>query len=232
MALSALDIQNKTFQKKKFGGFDQDEVDDFLTHVVRDYEELSQKNRELTKDLKHAKEKLGYFDELKDSLNESIIVAQDTANKVKANASNEADVIVKTAETKADQILILAKKKAEELLEEAANNAKNLAVETEDLKKKTRGFHQRLSLMLESQLQTVKTTEWDELLQPFSNSVEDHQEALKAIIQDVEKEQTAPSVEEAATPSGEPVGEPEEQAQSEETSEQSVPAQDSEASAE
>ena len=44
---------------------------------------LFKKNRELEKSLKHAEEKLEYFNELKDALNQSIIVAQDTADKVK-----------------------------------------------------------------------------------------------------------------------------------------------------
>ena len=58
--------------------------------IVRDYEEAVQRNRELEKSLKHAEEKLEYFNELKDALNQSIIVAQDTADKVKqAQAKNQ-----------------------------------------------------------------------------------------------------------------------------------------------
>ena len=82
MALTPLDINNKTFAVK-MRGYNQDEVDDFLDIVGRDYEELLQKNREMEKALKHAEEKLEYFNELKDALNQSIIVAQDTADKVK-----------------------------------------------------------------------------------------------------------------------------------------------------
>ncbi|SJZ61886.1 cell division initiation protein [Pilibacter termitis] len=200
MTLTSLDIQNKTFQKKKFGGFDPDEVDDFLDQIVHDYEDVIQKNRELEKDLKHSREKLGYFDELKDSLNESIIVAQDTANKVKSNASNEAEVIVKSAnqhaeetitaaQAKADRILADARSKATEMITESANNAKQLARETEDLKKKTRGFHQRLSLMLESQLQTVKSNEWDDLLKPFSSYVDEHT-VLKEVLKENDTQET------------------------------------------
>ena len=88
MALTPLDIQNKKLFSK-MRGYNQDEVDDFLDMIVRDYEEAVQKNRELEKSLKHAEEKLEYFNELKDALNQSIIVAQDTADKVKrAQAKN------------------------------------------------------------------------------------------------------------------------------------------------
>lgn len=192
MALTPLDIQNKTFPTK-MRGYNQDEVDDFLDLVVRDYEEITQRNRELEKAVKHSEEKLEYFNELKDALNQSIIVAQDTADKVKTSASKESEVIVTSAQNKADELVATAEKrahqlttdaeeKARQILTDATEKAKQLAVETEELKKKTRVFHQRISLMLESQLEQVKSPEWDEILQPFSSYVSDSHEVIKEVL--------------------------------------------------
>lgn len=192
MALTPLDIQNKTFPTK-MRGYNQDEVDDFLDLVVRDYEEVTQRNRELEKAVKHSEEKLEYFNELKDALNQSIIVAQDTADKVKTSASRESEVIVTSAQNKADELVATAEKRAHQLttdaeekarkiLTDATEKAKQLATETEDLKKKTRVFHQRISLMLESQLEQVKSPEWDEILQPFSSYVTDSHEVIKEVL--------------------------------------------------
>ena len=192
MALTPLDIQNKTFPTK-MRGYNQDEVDDFLDLVVRDYEELTQRNRELEKAVKHSEEKLEYFNELKDALNQSIIVAQDTADKVKTSASKESEVIVTSAQNKADELVANAEKrahplttdaeeKARKILTDATEKARQLATETEDLKKKTRVFHQRISLMLESQLEQVKSPEWDEILQPFSSYVTDSHEVIKEVL--------------------------------------------------
>ncbi|HFD1689102.1 TPA: DivIVA domain-containing protein [Enterococcus faecium] len=192
MALTPLDIQNKTFPTK-MRGYNQDEVDDFLDLVVRDYEELTQRNRELEKAVKHSEEKLEYFNELKDALNQSIIVAQDTADKVKTSASKESEVIVTSAQNKADELVANAEKRAHQLttdaeekarkiLTDATEKARQLATETEDLKKKTRVFHQRISLMLESQLEQVKSPEWDEILQPFSSYVTDSHEVIKDVL--------------------------------------------------
>ncbi|HAW88646.1 MAG TPA: cell division protein DivIVA [Enterococcus sp.] len=192
MALTPLDIQNKTFPTK-MRGYNQDEVDDFLDLVVRDYEELTQRNRELEKAVKHSEEKLEYFNELKDALNQSIIVAQDTADKVKTSASKESEVIVTSAQNKADELVPNAEKRAHQLttdaeekarkiLTDATEKARQLATETEDLKKKTRVFHQRISLMLESQLEQVKSPEWDEILQPFSSYVTDSHEVIKEVL--------------------------------------------------
>ena len=192
MALTPLDIQNKTFPTK-MRGYNQDEVDDFLDLVVRDYEELTQRNRELEKAVKHSEEKLEYFNELKDALNQSIIVAQDTADKVKTSASKESEVIVTSAQNRADELVANAEKRAHQLttdaeekarkiLTDATEKARQLATETEDLKKKTRVFHQRISLMLESQLEQVKSPEWDEILQPFSSYVTDSHEVIKEVL--------------------------------------------------
>ncbi|RTK34025.1 cell division protein DivIVA [Enterococcus faecalis] len=200
MALTPLDIQNKDFSTK-MRGYNQDEVDDFLDQVTRDYEDALQKNRELEKSLKHAEEKLQYFNELKDALNQSIIVAQDTADKVKSSANKESEMIITSADNQAKETLVEAERKSNamiadaeakstQILAEAIERARQLAGETEDLKKKTRVFHQRLSLMLETQLEQVKSEEWEEILKPFSSYVGDKHTAVKEILdeQDLDNE--------------------------------------------
>lgn len=200
MALTPLDIQNKDFSTK-MRGYNQDDVDDFLDQVTRDYEDALQKNRELEKSLKHAEEKLQYFNELKDALNQSIIVAQDTADKVKSSANKESEMIITSADNQAKETLVEAERKSNamiadaeakstQILAEAIERARQLAGETEDLKKKTRVFHQRLSLMLETQLEQVKSEEWEEILKPFSSYVGDKHTAVKEILdeQDLDNE--------------------------------------------
>lgn len=192
MALTPLDIQNKNFQTK-MRGYEKDEVDDFLDIIVRDYEEVVQRNRELEKSLKHSEEKLEYFNELKDALNQSIVVAQDTADKVKKSANKESEVVVTSAQNKADELVANAEKqahqlttaaqeRAKEILSDATQKARELTTETNDLKKKTRVFHNNLSLMIETQLEQVKSPEWDEILAPFSSYVQDSHEVFREIL--------------------------------------------------
>jgi len=179
MALTPLDIQNKNFSVK-MRGYNQDEVDDFLDMIVRDYEEAVQRNRELEKSLKHA-------------LNQSIIVAQDTADKVKTSASKESEVIVTSAQNRADEMVATAEKhahalmtsaeeKAKEILTDATDNARQLATETNDLKKKTRVFHNNLLVMLQTQLEQVKSPEWEEILAPFSSYVQDSHQVIREVL--------------------------------------------------
>jgi len=147
----------------------------------------------MEKSLKHAEEKLEYFNELKDALNQSIVVAQDTADKVKKSANKESEVVVTSAQNKADELVANAEKQADqltqaaqerakEILSDATRKARELITETNDLKKKTRVFHNNLSLMLETQLEQVKSPEWDEILAPFSSYVQDSHEVFREIL--------------------------------------------------
>ena len=152
MVLTPLDIHNKEFPVK-MRGYDQDEVNDYLDQIIKDYEAILKDKKELEKNLKFAEEKVAYYNNLQESLNKSIIVAQEAADRLKENSDKEAAIIIQEAENNADR-----------LLNDSVEKARRITAETEELKKQSRVFKQRLQLMIESQLEMVKNNEWDELL--------------------------------------------------------------------
>lgn len=154
MVLTPLDIHNKEFPVK-MRGYDQDEVNDYLDQIIKDYEMVLKENRELEKNLKFSEEKVTHYNNLQDALNKSIIVAQDAADRLKENAAKEAELIRLEAEKNADR-----------LLDEAVVKAKKITTETDELRKQSRVFKQRLQLMIESQLEMVKNEEWEDILKP------------------------------------------------------------------
>lgn len=164
MVLSPMDIHDKEFSTK-MRGYNIDEVNDFLDKVIKDYQITLKENKELTENLDASQEKLKYFNDLKDSLNQSIIVAQEAADRVRANSQREAEIITQEAQKQASDIVSEASDKANDTLNQAAKRAQQLAVETDDLKKSARVFRQRLQVMLESQLEVTKSKDWDDLLQ-------------------------------------------------------------------
>lgn len=163
MALTAENITSKKFDTK-MRGYNQAEVGAFLNEVAATVAELTSQNRELQEEVRANEEKLKYFADLKDSLNKSILVAQEAADKVKNNAKKEAEITVREAQKQATDIVAAANEKANLVIERAAASTRKLTTETNDLKKQTRIFRQRLQVMLESQLEVVKSSEWDELL--------------------------------------------------------------------
>ena len=111
MALTALEIKDKRFYVK-FRGYDAKEVEEFQDMVYRDYEKLVRENHELETKISALEERLNYFDEMKDSLSQSVLIAQDTAERVKHAANERSETIVRQAEQDAHHLVEEAKAKA------------------------------------------------------------------------------------------------------------------------
>ena len=184
MPITSLEIKDKTFSTR-FRGFDQEEVDEFLDIVVRDYEDLVRSNHDKDLHIKSLEERLSYFDEMKDSLSQSVLIAQDTAERVKQAASERSNNIIHQAEQDAQRLLEEAKYKANEILRHATDNAKKVAVETEELKNKSRVFHQRLKSTIESQLAIVESSDWEDILRPTATYLQTSDEAFKEVVSEV-----------------------------------------------
>lgn len=184
MAITALDIRDKQF-KTKFRGYNEQEVDEFLDIIVDDYEDLVRDNRELAFRVKELEEKLAYFDEMKESLSQSVILAQETAEKVKASAADESANLINKANFNATHLVEEAKSKASEILRDATDEAKRVAIETEELKRQSRVFHQRLLAAVEGQLSLASAPEWGELLQPTAIYLQNSDAAFKEVVEKV-----------------------------------------------
>ena len=184
MAITALDIKDKQFTTK-FRGYNEQEVYEFLDIIVDDYEDLVRENRELASRVKELEEKLAYFDEMKESLSQSVILAQETAEKVKASAADESANLINKANFNATHLVEEAKSKASEILRDATDEAKRVAIETEELKRQSRVFHQRLLAAVEGQLSLASAPEWGELLQPTAIYLQNSDAAFKEVVEKV-----------------------------------------------
>lgn len=151
MPLTPLDIHNKEFSRG-FRGYDEDEVNEFLDQVIKDYEMVIREKKELLSRVNELEEKLGHFSNIETTLNKSILIAQETAEEVKRNAEKEAKLIIKEAEKNADRII-----------NEALVKSRKVALEIEELKKQASVYRTRFKMLLEAQLEMLNNEEWDEL---------------------------------------------------------------------
>src|SRR5690625_3858860 len=151
MSLTPLDIHNKDFTKT-FRGYDEDEVNEFLDQVIKDYELTIRKAKEYEAKVKQLEEKISHFSNIEETLNQSILVAQETAEEVKGNARKEAKLIIKEAEKNADRII-----------NEALDKSRKIHLEIEDLKKQGKVFRTRLRMLVEAQLDMIGSDDWEEL---------------------------------------------------------------------
>ncbi len=141
--LTPLDVHNKEF-RKSFRGYSEEEVDEFLDQVVRDYEEMLREIDRLKNELGQAEEKINQFKRIEETLNNTLVVAQSTAEEVKANAKHEADLIIKEAESEAQKRLAAAREEAD-----------RVAREFEATRKEAASFRMRLRGMLLAQLEEL-----------------------------------------------------------------------------
>ncbi|MCF6514862.1 DivIVA domain-containing protein [Lactobacillus sp. S2-2] len=176
--LSAQDIHSKNFSTK-FRGYNVDEVNEFLSQVTKDYQVLSDDNEQLKKDLKSTQKQLEYFDDLKNSLNQSIIVAQEAADKLKQDSIKEAEQVNVEAQKQADVVLTNATDKANEIVKNSSNYAEKLAVSSDDFRDNIKVFRAKLISMLEGELDFAKSEDWDQLLS--DNSYEDFEKIKKSL---------------------------------------------------
>jgi DivIVA domain len=122
MVLSPVEIQDKEFDSK-FRGYDRDQVESFLKQAAQDYNLALQKNAQLEKELKDTSEQLKYFTDMKDALNQSILVAQEAAEKVKTESEKEAQIIVEESQKKARDLLNQSTEKSNRILQDASDRA-------------------------------------------------------------------------------------------------------------
>jgi cell division initiation protein len=153
MPLSPLDIHNKEFSRG-FRGYQEDEVNEFLDQIIKDYEMLLKEKRELEERLKQTDERVGHFTTIETTLQKSILVAQEAAEEVRRNAQKEAKLIVREAEKNADRIV-----------NESLTKARRIAMEIEELKKQSKVFRNRFKMIVEAQLDLIDTDDWDTLME-------------------------------------------------------------------
>ena len=102
------EIQEKTFEKAVFGGYDMQTVDEFLEPLTEDYLTLYRENAVLKSKMKVLVEKLEEYRAQEQSMRKAIVTAQRTADAMVAEAEkkcaqliNNADAAAQTAQADA-----------------------------------------------------------------------------------------------------------------------------------
>jgi cell division initiation protein len=100
--VTVVDIQHKTF-KKQLQGYDRAEVDAFLDEVIESIEDEATARAALEADVADLRERISHFKAMEESLQHTLVLAQRTADEVKAAAHKEADLIKAEARMHAER---------------------------------------------------------------------------------------------------------------------------------
>lgn len=107
--MTPMDIQTKQFDKAMMG-YNKDDVESFLDCIAECYEDLYNQAKTNEREIESLTEKLETYKNIEESINQSLIVAQQTAETVQKNAQERADLIIKEAEIRAKEITENAEK--------------------------------------------------------------------------------------------------------------------------
>lgn len=104
MRLTSMDINNKEF-KKSLRGYDQVEVDEFLDQISESYETLYKENSTLKEKIAVLNEKLEHYAKIEETIQNTLILAQNAAEQAKESAKKEAELILRNANETSQRII-------------------------------------------------------------------------------------------------------------------------------
>lgn len=143
--LTPLDIENKKFSKQMMNGYSVEEVDDFLDQLTVDYEKAYKESAEARTQIESMKKDLEHYRRIEDTLQNTLVMAQSTAEEVQ-----------NVARQKADQIIQEAKGVASRSVGDLDNQIIMKKKELEDMKKQFDIYKAKMEALLISQLEILK----------------------------------------------------------------------------
>jgi cell division initiation protein len=141
--LTPLDIHNKEF-KKGFRGYDESEVDEFLDLIVAEFERLVRQNDELQATIAGLESRLEHYKGMEETLKNSIVLAQKTADETRESAHREASVIKREAMAEAAR-----------LREDAQEDLRRSYRETELVRDRLLRFNAEMKAFLQSTMDMI-----------------------------------------------------------------------------
>ena len=143
--LTPLDIENKRFSKQMMNGYNVEEVDDFLDEIGTDYAKISRDLQEKDKDLDELKKEIEKYKSLESTLQNTLVMAQSTAEEVKNVAKKQADQLLTEAKSTAE-------KEANDLEQKIAFKKREL----DSIQKQFDIYKAKMESLLISQLELLK----------------------------------------------------------------------------
>ncbi|MEE9171132.1 MAG: DivIVA domain-containing protein [bacterium] len=150
MRLTPLDIKRQEF-KRTMRGCDPVEVETFLEMVANEYESLLKENEQLRTEALTLRTQLKDFQQVEQTLKETLMNAQDSINRARINTEKEANLIIHEAELRAEKVLDKVRRDVDKMKNELAL-----------IRSQKESFASRLRHLLEAQIELIKVLEIDD----------------------------------------------------------------------
>lgn len=149
--LTPMDIHDHQF-KKSFRGYNENEVDDFLDRIVADFEKLLRDNERLKNQVHTNEKELEHYRKFEKNLNETLMMAQRTADEVISTARKNADDMKEQAARDCQLIREQARFEAKQEIDGAKVKRDAILSEYDKFVREKNAFLMKLRTILESEL--------------------------------------------------------------------------------
>jgi cell division initiation protein len=133
MKITPLDIEHREF-KKALQGYSREDVDQFLDEIIASMEADIEKRSALETKVADLEERVSHFRAMEDSLKSTLVLAQRTADELKAAAHKEVELINQRAKLEHDNELQSVRNQIEEARSELRRVKDHLAAVRHDFK--------------------------------------------------------------------------------------------------
>ena len=145
MRLTPLEIRKQAFSRRRLGGVDPEEVQDFLNLVATELEEIVRENAHLREQIEIANSEIHEFKDMEATLRKTLVKAEQMSSESKHHAAQESE-----------HILLEAQERAERVLGDARNRLGLLTEEIEELQTKKDVFLNRFRSLVKRQLDLLE----------------------------------------------------------------------------
>ena len=150
--LTPVEIQNKDFKRATIRGYKEDEVEEFLARVAADYDRLYRENEKLKEQANLNEKEIAQFRRLEKNLQDTLMVAQKTAEEVISSAKKNAEEMRNNTQIECQNIREQAQMDARRRMDEANSKLVTINAEYDHLLREKNAFLIKMRTALESEL--------------------------------------------------------------------------------
>lgn len=156
------EIHAMQFTERSNKWYDKSEVTNFLDQLAIQLEEMQQENNNLRTRVNDADQNYAQVEEMKQSVNSSILIAQEAAERLKRQTEAEAEATLQQAQIEAQKIVMEANVKANALLTESQVANEELVKHHDGLENEMAAFKSHVSSLMDNVQEMLTSNDWAE----------------------------------------------------------------------
>lgn len=138
------DLKNMMFKSTPLG-YSKEQIDDMVEKIAQDYESFVREQLDSAEKIKILTGSLNQYKSMEKNLNDTLILAQQTAEEVKKSAYLKSDNIIKDAEIRARKIL-----------NDAAQEVLKITYKQDELVNRLKAFKAKTKTLIDAQLDLLE----------------------------------------------------------------------------